>query len=111
MQLKVTFLIESSKALVATRAVLSFFDREPPRHDEFDFRSCVDAMLTLCREHRRDEAGIEFLRGIVAIFDLVRPPFLGATDEQLLRGLKSVASYMQWIRDTFPDARPRPERN
>ena len=111
-QPKVTFLSESVKAFAMTQSVLSFFEREPQRGDEFDFRPFVDAMLTLGRDYRRDESGVGFLRGVVDVFDLIRPPFRGATDEQLLGGLQGIACYMKWIRDTFPDARnPRLERN
>jgi hypothetical protein len=82
------------------------------RRDEFDYSPFVQAMAALCNDHRRDKSGIGFLQHVVEVFDLVRPPFRGATDEQLSRGLQDIAFYLQWICETFPEAhRPKPERN
>ncbi len=111
MQSKVTFLYEAVKALGATKSALCFFEREPQCADELDFQPFVDAMLTLCREHRRDPSGVASLRTIVEVFELIRPPVRAATEQQVLSGLESVRCYMQWIRETFPDARSRPEKN
>jgi hypothetical protein len=110
-QPKVTFLVESAKAFAVTQSVLSFFEREPHRTDTLDFHPFIDAMLTLCRDHRRDESGVALLRQFAEVFALVRPPSRGVSDEQLLGALQSIGCYMQWVRDTFPERRNRPERN
>lgn len=78
---KSLFLAESAKASGVTQSVLSFFEREPHRADTLDFHPFIDAMLTLCRDHRRDESGVALLRQFTEVFAQIRPPSRGVSDE------------------------------
>lgn len=111
---KMAFMMEAGQALAATGIVFRFFDCAPHQADVLDYTGFVDTMTTLCRKHRRDSSGIEDMQTMITVFysyhEAVRLQRVVADDE-FRRGLSSAQRYRWWLRQTFSDARPRPEDN
>jgi hypothetical protein len=108
------FLIEAAKAFGAVSGVLGHFGREPRRSDALDFSGVADSMEAVCRSQRRDPSGIEDLRTTISVFtsyhQAARERRRLAEDE-FKRGLASAQRLRWWLHQTFPDARPHPEKN
>ena len=110
MKPKAVFLVEAANAIGAATNVLKFFEREPVPRDGMDFEPFVDAMIGLCRDHRRDCAGIADMGIVTGLFDALRL-HRPISDDELQTGIESAPRLRRWLRRTFPDARSRPDQN
>jgi hypothetical protein len=111
---KMAFMLEATKAFATTTSVFRSFDCEPRRVDVLDYSGFVDAMVALCRKHRRDRSGIEDMQTAIAVFDSYPESVRlhrALEDDEFRRGLASAQRYRWWLHQTFPDARLPLERN
>ncbi len=111
---KIAFLVEAAKAFGAAASVFGFFDCKPRQADALDYSGFVDTMVALCRKYRRDSSGIADLQTAIKVFDSHHESVrLHRTlaDDEFRRGLASAQRFRRWLRQTFPDAGIRPDRN
>ena len=114
MRRKPTFAFEAMVTLAVAERVLNHFGHRLQRADKTDFSGFAGALASLCCQQQRDSGGIDDLETTIAVLSVYRDSArrrIPLGDEQLRRGFESAERCRTWLRQTFPEASPRPEVN
>jgi hypothetical protein len=105
MEDRAEFLKRCALLHAAVDRILSFYRRQPELLDLLDWASRVQAILTLCREHRRDCKGVADIEHVKTVFERFGKQVGSANSAEITSALASADRATRWLGSTFPEAK------